>query len=267
MTIAIFRKHICLIRAFWKLSFRKLSEFRTNVVLIFTQWIISIAIILVFWKTIFQYINVLKDWNFPELAILNAMCYISWGIFILFNGFYALPRKVLRGALDKYLCRPINPLIGLIGEEFRLEAFYQIFAGILIIILVVIAYQLNISPINFLIGIIFMSSATLIIVLIHGVIALSSFWLGKITALQQFLDDFDEFQRYPVNFFPSTLRIFLTFIFPVALAGSYPVSIMLDKTTNWWPWVAVSLLLSCLWFVFFIILWKRALVRYESLGG
>src|SRR5690606_24659473 len=56
-----------------------------------------------------------------------------------------------------------------------------------------------------------------------------AFWTISVSSIAQLFDDLWSSGGYPVVFFPTPIRIFLTFIFPVAFATTIPVDLLMDR--------------------------------------
>lgn len=260
------KKNLLILKRFFKIAFCNLTHYRSNFLFVIFYWLISLSILVIFWKVLFQFLPTnIGEWDFPKLCILNSICYISWGFFVFFWGFHQIPQKVVSGGLDKFLTRPISPILGLLGEEIHLEAIYEILAGFIGLFLFSWYYSLLPNLPHFLISLAVLLLGTINIVLFHGAISLSSFWFGKIDSLQHIVDTMDEFQKYPLSFFPRGLHWFLMFMLPLYFPGAFAAKIYLGYSLPLTHWVAFagSLLI---WFGIFFILYNQCLKRYEANG-
>ena len=179
---------------------------------------------------------------------------------MFFWGLHQIPGKVVEGQLDRFLSRPISPLVGLLGEEIHLEALYEIVAGVFSLVLVCAVYSLWPDFGDLLAALAALVAGTLILVLVHGVISLSSFWFGRLEALQSIVDEMDDFQKYPLSFYPRNFRWFLIFVLPLYFPGAFAAKLYLGMEVEARMW----LFLGCL--ALFLILYRRCLAHYEANG-
>lgn len=253
-------------RRFLRLAVARLAYYRINFLAVVGYWLVSLFVLVVFWKVVFRFLpERLGDWDFPRLCILNSMCYVSWGIFVFLWGLYQIPVKVVSGDLDKYLSRPISPLIGVIGEEIRLEGVYEVTAGIFGVVLFTLTYQLYPTFLHCIECIFAILMGTITLAFLHGSISLAAFWIGRVDSMRYIVDSMDEFQKYPISLFPTGLKFVLMSIVPLYFPGTFAAQIYLGHQPPLWHWVlfgAITLGWSCL----FAALYGRCLRRYEANG-
>lgn len=259
-------KNIFILFRFIRIAFCHLTYFRINFFLIIGYWLISLSVLVIFWKALFQFLpQGIGDWDFPKLCLLNSICYLSWGTFVFFWGLYQIPKKVISGDLDKFLARPISPLIGLLGEGIHLEGIYEMLSGLIGLIAISWYYSLIPTASQVALSLFAMMLGTLALVFLHGVISISSFWVGRIDSLRQIIDSLDEFQKYPLSFYPMNIRWVLMIIVPLYFPGSFAASLYLGIVVPLWHWAAL-LMTVLFWGGLFCVLYQRGLRRYEANG-
>jgi len=261
-------RYLRLLVSFARISFRDMSEFRLDFFTSIGHYLIYQAIFFVFWKSILGFTaDSLGDWQFPELVILSSFTLMSMAAMLLFTGFVTLYQKVLTGSLDKYLCRPVSPLFGLLAEDMRIfAAFQQLVAGLLIVIPVCIYYELHLAWYNILAATVLLIAGSFLIVLIQGCLSLSTFWFGDVSRIQGFVQVMGDFEKYPINLFPGWLQAYLTWILPIGLISTCPVLVLLGKASPGY-FLMAAFSLMCIWGIIFKKMWGVALTRYESFGG
>lgn len=251
---------------FFRISTAQLAYYRANFFLVVSYWLVSLFVLVVFWKVLFSFLpKSIGEWSFSQLCILNSLCYISWGFFVFFWGLHQIPQKVIGGTLDKFLARPISPLVGLLGEEIHLEGIYEIIAGISGICLFSWNYGFRPSFGQVFFSFLALIFGTLILVFLHGVISLGSFWFGRVDNLRNIIDTMDEFQKYPLTFYPKSFHFFLMFLVPLYFPGSFAARIYLGMPIPSLHWV-FFLLSFLFWAGLFVIVYSQCLKRYEANG-
>lgn len=259
-------KNLLILKRYLRIAFCNLTHSRVNLFGLLFYWFVSLSVLIIFWQALFQYLPAqIGIWDFPKLCILNSICYISWGIFVFFWGLHQIPQKVISGELDKFLARPISPLLGLIGEEIRFIALYEIIAGIISATIFSYYYEIPITLVKTAFASACLLLGTLIMVLVHGCISLSSFWFGRIDSLQQIIDSMDEFQKYPLSFYPKNFRWFLFFVIPLYFPGSLTAQVFLDMPIPAIEWVFFAFAF-CFWLAAFLLLYRKCLYHYEANG-
>jgi len=196
--------------------------------------------LIIFWRVIFRFLpDFIKDWDFKRLIGLNSICYISWGFFTLFWGIHNIPEKVIKGELDKFLARPMSIMVGLIGEGIRLEAVYEIFTGIVSLVMITVYYNIRPSLIDIFLGLSALIIGTTVVILVHGTVSLLSLWIGRMEHFQSVIDGFDDFQKYPLEFFPGKIHFFLLYILPLYFPGAFATKLYFGMKIPVWHYVSL----------------------------
>lgn len=254
---------------FATLSFRDMSEFRVDFFTSVLQHVVHQAVFVIFWRSVLGAgLGSLGHWTFPQLAVLTAFGLISTAAMQWFVGLLHLPRKVVRGELDRYLCRPISPLFALLAEEMQgLGSLQQLVSAGVILVAVCGYYGVPVQPVDALAGLGLLAVACVAVLLLQGCLGLLAFWLGDVSNLSRLLMITGEFERYPIDLFPGWLRNLLVWAVPIGLISTYPVLVLLGRRELALPALGAALALLVLWATVFIAMWRRALARYDSVGG
>lgn len=262
-------KHLKLLYRFATISFRNMSEFRVDFMTSILHNIIYQAIFIIFWKSILGFTSdSLGEWTFPELAILCAFTLLATAIMQWFAGLTGLSRKVLRGEVDKYLCKPISPLFALLAEEMRgMASLQQLISAGAILGGICFYYDVEVSLVGAAWSLLVLAVGCTAVILIQGTLALLAFWLGDVSRIQSLFVISGELERYPLTLFPTWLQRLLTWIIPIGLISTFPVLIFLGRLEIAKTYLGIAVGLLVLWSLVFTVTWNRALRRYESFGG
>jgi ABC-2 type transport system permease protein len=263
------RRYSRLLSRFFALSLRNLSEFRLDFWMSLLHNLIYQGIFLVFWRSVVAFTgDRLGTWSFPDLAALSAFTLMASAVMQWFVGLLRLPGKIVEGDLDKYLSKPVSPLFAMLAEEVDgLSCLQQSAGGALILIAVAAVYRLPVTPASALASLFLLVLGCLVLLLVQGCVALTGFWLGDVSRVQQVMMIAGEFERYPLTVFSPWVQRLLTWVLPVGLVSTYPVLVFLGRAPLLgWP-LAAAAGLAAFWIPVFSFLWQKALVRYESFGG
>ena len=265
----MWRQALRLLWRFSVVSFQNSSAFRLDFLTSIAHNLIYQGIFITFWLSVMNHrTGPLGQWSFPELSILTAFTLVATALMQWSMGLVQLPAKILRGDLDKYLCRPVSPLFALLVEEVNaLTSAYQLASALLLLGSICVYYQIPVTigaaAASF--GLLLIGST--IVLLIQACVGLLSFWYGEVSRLNTMLMLSREFERYPLDLFPLWLQSTLTWIMPIGLISTYPVLVLLNKAENFPLYLAIGLMLLAAWVLIFRRMWARALRRYESFGG
>lgn len=267
----MWRRALTLLWRFSVVSFQTSSAFRLDFFTSVAHNLVYQGIFITFWMSVMNHSpGPLGAWSFPELSILIAYTLVASGLMQWSAGLTQLPAKVIRGDLDRYLCRPVSPLFALLAEEVNaLTSWYQLASAVLLLGSICVYYQI---PVTFgaaiaSFGLLFIG--TLVVVLVQACVGLLCFWYGEISRLNTMLMLTREFERYPLDLFPPWLQGTLTWIVPIGLISTYPVLVLLRRAEAWEiaMYLAIGAILLVVWVLIFLRMWTMALRRYESFGG
>ncbi|HEX6085962.1 MAG TPA: ABC-2 family transporter protein [Thermoanaerobaculia bacterium] len=265
----MWRKYARLLYRFVAISFRNMSEFRLDFFTSIVHSLIYQAIFIVFWKSVLTFTaHDLGGWTFPDLVVLSAFTLVSNSVMLWFAGLLRLPQKVIKGELDKYLCKPVSPLFALVAEEVNAIPSAQRMISALLILGGACAYfGFRPAPANVLLSLGLMILGCFLMLLVQGCVAMLSFWWGDVSYLSSLVNLTGEFERYPITLFPLGVRGFLTWIVPIAAISTFPVLVFLGKAESVARYFGIAALLAIVWMTLFRLSWRKALARYEAFGG
>ncbi len=268
----MWRRHVTLVLRFAVVSFRNSSAFRIDFFTSIAHNLLYQGIFIAFWKSVMSHTtSPLGHWSFPELSILSAFSLVATAIMQWFTGLLQLPAKVIRGDLDKYLCRPVSPLFALLVEDVNaLSSFYQLTSALIILGFICVYYHVPVTVTGVAASVGLLVVGCAVVLLMQACVGLLSFWYGEVSRFNTVLMIARDCERYPLDLFPLWIRSTLTWIVPIGLISTYPVLTLLHHGTQdsgALAYVGVGVLLLVIWMLIFATMWRRALRRYESFGG
>lgn len=265
----MFGKYSRLLYRFLVVSFRDMSEFRIDFFTSLLHNLIYQGIFILFWKAIVIHTtDALGDWSFSDLVVLSSFTLVASAMMQWFVGLLRLSNKVVRGEVDKYLCKPVSPLFALLAEEMNgLGALQQMASAVFIFTAVCLWFDVTVTLPNLLASLFLLFLGGAAVLLIQAILSMLAFWFGDVSRLNTLFMMTGEFERYPLTLFPGWLRGFLTWIVPIGLISTYPVLVLLGRMELEPAFVAGGLALVVAWAFLFHQVWQRALARYESFGG
>lgn len=211
-------------------------------------------------------------WGLAELTFLYGMRLTSHGIFYAcFSQMFELDRVLITGEYDRYLVRPMPPLIQLFTRKLRINAFGDLLGGSALLIAASTSANVDWSPL----AVIYLLLAVIGGGLVEGAVQVTLGSLGfrflQTLPLRTTVNEiFNVYGNYPNVIFPSTLRAALTFILPVAFVAFFPASILLNRSGDLAvpAWLAtMSPLIGVVLFRIAVRIWKIQSAHYQSSGN
>lgn len=213
----------------------------------------------------------LGGWSLGEITFLYGMRLTSHGIFYLcFSQLFELDRVLISGEFDRFLVRPISPLLQMFTRKLRVNCFGDLLGGAALLIASAPRLDMTWSPL--LVG--FLVLAVIGGALVEGSVqvtlsSLSFRWLNTMAVRTTANEVFNQYGNYPQRIFPTLLQYTLTFALPVAFVAYFPASALLDRTDDlivpgWLAWLAPLVGLAV--FLLALRIWHRASRGYQSSG-
>lgn len=211
-------------------------------------------------------------WNLKDVAFLYGMRLCAHAIWVVpFSQLAFLSDHIQQGTFDRFLLRPVNPLIQLMTTRVRFNTLGDVLGGITIF-----SVALSISDIDFTVGKVIFLCVSLVsgAALECGVqLAMSSLSFRAVKADElRFVADwvFSLYGNYPAKMFGKAGQWVLATVIPVAFVAYLPASVLLDRTHETGlppimaylsPVVGVAALLAG------YRMWRHQLRHYQSAGN
>ena len=240
------------------------THFRANMFAIVFVGIVQIAIAIVPVLLLFSYSDSVDGWSQADVIVLVGIHQLLMGLLAMFvaPNLTKMTEYITRGDLDLMLVRPVNTQWFVTTRWIHPAQAFNVVAG-----LVVAAVGITRSPatpgvldiaqalIVFLAGFVLVSCA-------WSAMSLLVFWLSSVVQITWFVYDVMGAARYPVMFFPTAIRMILTFLVPLAFATTFPAQAITGGISWWVVLGAVGFAIIAL--VLIRLFWLFAVKRYSS---
>lgn len=221
---------------------------------------------LIVWILLQQF-KVIDGWVWSEIALLISLSILTYAIGATFTytPMTSLSDLIVKGDFDKFLTKPINPLLNLIATFFNYGyiAHIVISGSILIWSFTQLTIDWSLLKVIYLILIIISGSSLQAAWIIF--VGSMSFKFLRIDFLFNLFGKVKEFLDYPLTIYAKYIQITLTWIIPLAFINYYPSLYLLGKDANFLVWIApivgpVVLLLS-------LKIWSVQINHYQGTGS
>ncbi|MBW3018675.1 ABC-2 family transporter protein [Candidatus Woesearchaeota archaeon] len=209
----------------------------------------------------------IPGWSFYELLLFQGTLTIVFGLGHLFV--LALPYTAIhaidRGEFDKYLVKPYSPLLYLITQSILVEGVVEVGAGVFIAALSIVKLGLPVFSMSFFSYLFMIFLGIVFQVAVMVLIASLSFFIVKADALMNLYFRLSDFARWPISIYGPLLKIFLVFLFPVAVSSFFPAEVLLRGLSL--PVLFQAFIPVAVFFLIAVAVWNLAMRRYASAGG
>jgi|SRR5579859_6738627 len=213
----------------------------------------------------------LGGWTKGEVTFLYGLRLLVRGLSLLvFGRLDGLPGLVHSGGFDRYLVRPLPPLLQVMAARVSLNALGDVVGGVTIFLLGNTLVRFSWSPTDLAYLVLVILGGCLLEPALRLIVASLSFWFVGTGRLLFVVDDlFNSAGNYPLSIFDGAIQLVFTLAVPVALVASVPATVLLARTPELGvqPLVAQAVpFAGLIWFVTAHRVWQRALRSYQSTG-
>jgi ABC-2 type transport system permease protein len=256
---------------FQRASIRGAMQYKTNLWIWVLTGVVYQGTGFAFVWVVLQRFPSLAGWTLAQVAFLYGLRLVAHAAWLVpMNALVGIEWAVREGVFDRYLLRPLNPLVQLLTTRtMRVGGLGDLLTGVAIL-----GTAAVLADVHWTVGTIVLAAlAVLGGALIEGGIQLAiaslSFRLLSIFQISHFVDDlFSRFGSYPLKVFGGTAEWLLTWVVPVAFVAYVPASVILDQQMRLAPWAALlPPLIGMVIFAAAYRFWQRQLRHYQSTGS
>jgi ABC-2 type transport system permease protein len=218
---------------------------------------------------LFMRFGSIKGYSFNEVLLCFSIISMSFATAECFGrGFDSFSSVISNGEFDRIMVRPRSEILQVLGTKIE---FTRI--GRLLEALIVFIYAIKTSGIYWS----FDKIVTVLLMLAGGIClffclfliyaAICFFTLEGLEFMNIFTDGGRELAQYPLNIYKDWVLKFFTFIIPMAFINYYPFLYIIDKGHIYGIIYMFSPIVSFLFFLPSILLWKMGVKHYKSTGS
>lgn len=259
-------KNIGLYISFLSASIKEMLIYRLDCIVgILSQGLTQIVEVVFIW-IVFQNTNNLAGWDFKQMLLLYGITLMSVGMTSFgFDATYDIGPKYIRdGEFDKFLLRPVHPLVSIMGNSKDVVSFGYIVLGLIVTITMLIELAI---PITFLLVIkimFFVIIGGAILGGIQTIFSISSFWTYRSNEIVWTFSRMYTFAQYPIDIYSKFIKVLITYILPFSFIAYYPTMNYLGINKYM---IFLSPIVAIIIWIVAIKLWNWALSRYRSTGS
>ena len=226
-----------------------------NMIGLFSTWII------------FSSIGAIEGWAFYQMAFLYSfamLAAIPSQIFL--DHLWWLSNDVRSGDFIKYYFRPINMLFYYLSEIFDLKGLGTLAINVAIMVISIQKLGLQLGWRQILLLVCLIIGAAIVLAALYVASASLCFWFISAQDALDFVSNFRDLARFPLNIYNKALKFVFTFILPIGFIAYYPARMILWPETAspilyFMPLVGVGL------FVLAYQVWKKGVNSYSGTGS
>jgi ABC-2 type transport system permease protein len=174
----------------------------------------------------------IAGWTLGEVAFLYGMRLTMLALCGLATGnIWSLQWMVRLGEFDRFLVRPVGPLLQLLTLRVPISAFGDLLGGVALIVGATRLVDVTWTPLAIVYLVLALIGGALILLAMRLLIVSFSFRALSVNAPMGIVDDlFNEFGTYPLSIYNVSLQLLLTFGLPVAFMAYFPAVVLFGRT-------------------------------------
>jgi ABC-2 type transport system permease protein len=255
----------------WAAGFRSALEYRIDFVLEtlmgFVRQGVGFALV---WVILARFLTI-AGWTLGEVAFLYGMRLTMLALCGLATGnIWSLQWLVRQGEFDRFLVRPVRPLVQLLTRRVPISTFGDLLGGVILIVAAARLTGVTWTPQTLVYLLLALVGGALIQLAMRLLIVSFSFRALSVNAPMSIVDSlFNEFGTYPLSIFNASIQLLLTFALPVAFMAYFPAAVLFERTAELQvhPLIAYAApLVGVFWMAIALWVFEREMHNYKSAG-
>jgi ABC-2 type transport system permease protein len=258
------RRHVRLWRACLSLAIVREAQFRAHFLTTVVIGIASILLGTVPVLILFNFTGDVQGWTQADVIVVLGVQQALWGLIgmIISHNMWAMMESVRNGELDQMLIRPVNAQFHAATRWIRPDQVFNILTGLAVVTIGLANGRGSPGPAQWVQCVIIFLCGFVLVACLMMAVSYCAFWTQSMDPAAMMVQDILQAGRYPVWFFPTAMRLMLTFIVPIAFATTFP-SEALTHGISWWL-VLGSVVFAALAVGALRALWNVAIRQYAS---
>jgi ABC-2 type transport system permease protein len=213
-------------------AIRAQTQYRGNLLLMVVGGFAFQAVGIAFIWIVIDRFGAIGGWSLAEIVFLYALRLCAHGLWLcFFNQIVFVDQVIREGEFDRYLVRPLNPLVQLFSRGFALTTFGDLAGGVALLAVASTLLDVDWSPLAILYMVLAIIGGALVEASVQLFLGSLGFRLLSTGGIRFVGDDlFGTFGPYPLKIFPAAVQFGLTFVVPLAFVAYLPAAVLLGRT-------------------------------------
>ncbi len=219
-----------------------------------------------FW-ILFRNFPSVAGWNYYEMLFLYGFSLVALTpVQCFFDNNWSLRMYVRDGDFIKYCFRPVNMFFYFQSEVFDIKGLGQFAFGVGTLVYSWAKLGLAVTPLAILKTVVFLITASLVMVALQNAAAATCFWITNSFYLLDLVLKFKDYAKYPITIFTPVFKFVFTFVIPIAFIAYYP-SLVILRPDNMEILSWVSPFVGAFLFFLSYKFWMYGAMKYSGTGS
>jgi ABC-2 type transport system permease protein len=203
-------------------------------------------------------------WSFPEMVVVVGWFTLLKGVLdgAVNPALIEVVEKIRQGTLDFVLLKPADAQFLVSTARFMPWKIVDVLIGVLVLSYGFMSLGRWPQPQHVAVALILLVASCLVLYSVWILVVSAAFWVVRLDNLAYLFNSLFDFARWPVTMFKGIVRIFFTFVVPLALMTTYPSMSLLGKLSPQTGLLAVTG--AILFAALARLVWLKAISKYTS---
>ena len=217
-------RYLRLWRRFVTLALVREAEYRLNFAVNVLEGFAQLGVVVLTYALVYRFTDRVAGWTAAEALMLVGVYRALDGLLALqiAPNLMRMSRYIGEGELDFILLSPVSSQFLVSLRWLQLPEIVNVLIGVALTIYAGGRAGITWSAPHVLDALVLAGCGLVLLYCLWFALVTLAFWLVKVEALGFLFYDVWQAGRYPVDYFKTSVRLLLTFIFPVAFATTFP---------------------------------------------
>ena len=255
----------------WGAALRSELQYRANFVLLTLMGVVWQCTGFAFIWVVLTRFQAVAGWTLGEVAFLYGLRLVMHALNGALSGnLFLVEWQVRQGEFDRYLVRPVPPLLQIMCRRVFVSVFGDLIGGLGLFVAAGTLVTVDWTPLALFYLLLALLGGALIELSLRLLFSAFAFRFLSANAFMGLVDTlFSNFGNYPLKILGSVLEFLLTFGVPLAFMAYFPATVLLGRTGE----LRVSPLFAygaplagVLWLGLAVLVFQREMRYYQSSG-
>jgi len=225
------RRHGRLWRRFLTQAIVRETHYRAHFIATSIVGIMQLALSLIPVLLLYSYTDEVNGWSRGEVVALGGVYQISVAILWLTveTNMERLSTYIRRGDLDLILIRPISAQFYVMLRWIKPAEVFMVLSGLAVTVIGLNQSESTPSAPDLAQAGLLIVCGVILLACAWTAVVMTAFWFTSVSPVSMVFADVLQSGKFPLAFYPTAVRLFLAFVFPVGFASTFPVEALVGR--------------------------------------
>ena len=257
-------RHARLWRRFVTQAMVRETHYRASFVATVAVGLVQLLLSLVPVLLLYGFTDAVNGWTQGEVIALSGMYQASFALLAMLvqQNMSRLSTSIRQGELDMILVRPVSSQFYVTLRWVDPAEVFNVLIGVGVIAVGLARAGGAPSVAGLAQAVILAASGAVLLTCAWSALVYLAFWFTTVGPIPMLARDVMDAGRFPLGFYPTGIRLFLGFVFPVGFATTFPVEALVGRSS--WTMVLAGVSLSVVAVILLRMYWQVAVRLYSS---